>query len=396
MAGPLWSCPAVIVLIVLAVALHLGHPLISNLRCSSSGRFRLGRRPFYHHRVMYSTTEDVISERPIVNNGTPHTEASRAKISAANKGKKPWNVGKQHSEETKRRIAEKTKEAMDKRKLDQAMALGFTVEEFDAKKIEDRKEKKRIKDATKVKGLTDDGRRRLSEGLKKRWENPEFRKAYLESTKGNRNHSDETRARISLAIKQKWMDEEYRAKINRYTPSADVRERISQTLKARWESPEFRDMMMNRSTVRTDAWRAQLSEKIRLKWEDPEYRGAVMHGIQNANRKNRTVTYRLRPESAGAAAKRMALEVRKKQRAAAAAEKERDRHRREMLRAAKTLAKRQQLELGVLVDGKSIKELLGKELWFEEKVRKWAEWVGGFLSGWVGMGVGRMNGRRRK
>ena len=42
--------------------------------------------------------------------GFPHTEESKAKISAANKGKTPWNAGKKHSEETKRRIAEKTRE----------------------------------------------------------------------------------------------------------------------------------------------------------------------------------------------------------------------------------------------------------------------------------------------
>jgi hypothetical protein len=44
--------------------------------------------------------------------GHPHTNESKAKISAANKGKTPWNVGRQHSEETKRKIAEKTREAI--------------------------------------------------------------------------------------------------------------------------------------------------------------------------------------------------------------------------------------------------------------------------------------------
>jgi NUMOD3 motif len=56
--------------------------------------------------------------------GHPHSDESKARISAANKGKVPWNVGKKHSEETKMRIAEKTKEAMLKRRVAAALELG--------------------------------------------------------------------------------------------------------------------------------------------------------------------------------------------------------------------------------------------------------------------------------
>ena len=41
--------------------------------------------------------------------GRQHTAESRAKISAANKGRTPWNAGKQHSDETRQRIAEGTR-----------------------------------------------------------------------------------------------------------------------------------------------------------------------------------------------------------------------------------------------------------------------------------------------
>ena len=44
-----------------------------------------------------------------INGGHRHSDASKRKISAANKGKKPWNVGKAHTLETKRRISERTK-----------------------------------------------------------------------------------------------------------------------------------------------------------------------------------------------------------------------------------------------------------------------------------------------
>ena len=51
--------------------------------------------------------------------GRLHTPESRAKISAANKGRLPWNTGRQHSEETRRRIAEGTRLAA-KRKQEAA------------------------------------------------------------------------------------------------------------------------------------------------------------------------------------------------------------------------------------------------------------------------------------
>ena len=54
--------------------------------------------------------------------GRPHTVSSRAAISAANKGKTPWNVGKQHSEETRRRIDEGTRKAMARKAEEKRLA----------------------------------------------------------------------------------------------------------------------------------------------------------------------------------------------------------------------------------------------------------------------------------
>ncbi|GAB0493136.1 hypothetical protein MMPV_004409 [Pyropia vietnamensis] len=44
--------------------------------------------------------------------GRKHTDTTRAKISAANRGRVPWNKGRQHSEETRARIAAATRAAM--------------------------------------------------------------------------------------------------------------------------------------------------------------------------------------------------------------------------------------------------------------------------------------------
>lgn len=51
-------------------------------------------------------------EETVFRVGMPHTNETRKKISAANKGKVPWNKGRKHSEETKRKIAEATRRAM--------------------------------------------------------------------------------------------------------------------------------------------------------------------------------------------------------------------------------------------------------------------------------------------
>ena len=96
--------------------------------------------------------------------GHAHSDISKAKISAANKGKVPWNVGKKHSEETKARIAEKTKEAMLKRRVTKALAEGFSsLEAYEEKKKEDKLAIKLEKDKSKVKGLTEAGRKRISD-----------------------------------------------------------------------------------------------------------------------------------------------------------------------------------------------------------------------------------------
>lgn len=96
--------------------------------------------------------------------GHPHSDSSKAKISAANKGKVPWNVGKKHSEETRLRIAEKTKEAMLKRRVQKALELGFeSLEAHEEQKKKDKILLKIEKDKTKVKGLTNEGRKKISD-----------------------------------------------------------------------------------------------------------------------------------------------------------------------------------------------------------------------------------------
>jgi len=68
-------------------------------------------------------TMETNTREGIMSRGHPHTEQSRMKISQANKGKTPWNIGKKHSEETKRKIAVKTREAYLRRKEAEEMRI---------------------------------------------------------------------------------------------------------------------------------------------------------------------------------------------------------------------------------------------------------------------------------
>ena len=95
-------------------------------------------------------------------------------------GKTPWNAGKQHSEETKQRIAAKTREAMLKKKMVKALELGMTVEDYELHKKKKPSKAKIIinadgKEEFVKKGLTEEGRKRISESLKNRWKDPAYR-----------------------------------------------------------------------------------------------------------------------------------------------------------------------------------------------------------------------------
>ena len=86
-----------------------------HLALASRGATRLlvcAQRP----AALVMETMETQTRKVVEIKGHPHTEESRMKISRANKGKKPWIVGKKHSEETKRKIALKTREAYLRRK----------------------------------------------------------------------------------------------------------------------------------------------------------------------------------------------------------------------------------------------------------------------------------------
>ena len=160
------------------------------------------------------TTTFVNSEdipRPTEAGGYSHTSASKAKISAANKGKTPWNKGKARSEEVKQRIAEGVRRKNRERFLLKLQEMGITEEEYEAKK----KEERRIKDAERRARKTENGgyrpteetKAKISKILKEKFANGEIKKReYKGPFRKGFTHSEETRAKISQTLKKKWAE----------------------------------------------------------------------------------------------------------------------------------------------------------------------------------------------
>jgi len=219
--------------------------------------------------------------------------------------------------------------------------------------------------------LTDEGRKRISESLKKRWSDPEYRKSYSIIHSGKRNHSESTRARISEAIKAKWQDETYRTKVCLHVPSPEIRAKISASLKAKWQDDDFREKMKNNTFQRTEEWRQLLSDKMRLKWNEPDYRIAVSSGLR-ASFSNRTRTEfdeNGQPivKAKKSKSKSKDSELRREQLLAVKADrKEREIARRLAIKEAKAKTKSESNQK----NKRSLKDLLGGEFWFEEKMKR--------------------------
>ena len=175
--------------------------------------------------------------------------------------------------------------------------------------------------------------------------------------RGNRNHSEATREKISEAIKKKWLDIDYRS-IERKPPNEEVRARISAALKSKWEQPQYRERMRNSSYTRTDAWRAVVSQKVKDKWKDPVYKEAVTSALrkhfdmlrssENSTSSSDSKRRRKVSPSQSLLRRREIAAMQKAKKFAIKTAKEAVRNRTENL---------------------DLKSLLGKDIWFEEKVR---------------------------
>ena len=241
--------------------------------------------------------------RPTANGGFTHTNESKAKISAANKGKTPWNKGKARSEETRARIAEGVRRRNRERFLAKLAEEGITEEEYNERKKAERRKKDAERRARKTaKGgytPTEETKRKISRVLKEKYASGEVKRKPRSpsSIRKGFKHSEETKQKIRESLRRKWAeDSEYRELMTNKTVASgvvgdSVRKRISETLKKKWADPEFRSKMMEKFATRkpkegkrNDEHRRKISEAMKRKWADETYRRRATEGMAKGRR----------------------------------------------------------------------------------------------------------------
>ena len=236
--------------------------------------------------------------KPTANGGYSHTAASRAKIGAANKGKTPWNKGKERSEAVRARISAGVKAANRARFLKKLEEQGITEEEYNEQKKEEKRQREAERRARKTaKGgyrPTEETREKISKVLKEKYSKGEIKRKPRDPATVRRGftHSEETRRKISESLKNRWKnDPEYREKMKAKAAAANTddatRQRISESLRKKWQDPEFRNQMMEKMSSRrkptgphNDAHREKISMAMRAKWQDEEYRQKTVSAIR--------------------------------------------------------------------------------------------------------------------
>jgi NUMOD3 motif len=243
-----------------------------------------------------NSTQDI--PLPTENGGYTHTSLSKAKISAANKGKTPWNKGKSRSIEEKERIAAGVRARNRERFLEKLEVMGLTEEQYEQKKREERNKKATERRSRKTENggyrPTEETKHKISQILKEKWASGEIARHRTDPSKirSGFKHSEETKAKISESLKQKWSsDTTYRENmINKTTTSnsnGEMRQKVSETLKAKWKDPEFRERMMekirsrkNSALERNEEYRRKISEAMKIKWQDDNYRNRTVTSIR--------------------------------------------------------------------------------------------------------------------
>ena len=238
--------------------------------------------------------------QPTANGGYTHTDVSRAKISAANKGKTPWNKGKPRSPEVKARIAAGVRARNRQVFLKKLEDMGITEEEYEAKKKEEKRKKEADRRARKTANggyrPTEETKKKISRILKEKHAKGEVKKrAKTDPSKVRKGftHSAETRRKISESLRKRWQnDKSFQKKMKDSITSRETsRKRISESLKKKWQDPEFRKDMMEKMAKRKsgknamsydEEHRKKISEAMKRKWKDASYREKTLSSIKKS------------------------------------------------------------------------------------------------------------------
>lgn len=265
----------------------------------------LSSSPLNGQSASNSSSSSAVPDVPIPteNGGYSHTLASKAKISAANKGNTPWNKGRTRSPEERARIAAGVRAKNRERFLQKIAALNMTEAEWNAQKAEEKRVRQAERDARRTeKGgyrPTNETRQKISRILKEKHARGEVKRSVVHPSKVRRGftHSEETRRKISESLRKRWAtDEDYRQNMVEKNTKSNTREetrrKISESLRQKWQDPEFRQNMMvkitNRaSTEHDESHRERISQAMKRKWQDEEYRRKTLESIAKRKKKRR-------------------------------------------------------------------------------------------------------------
>eukprot|EP01040_Poterioochromonas_malhamensis_P000644 gene644-687_t len=179
---------------------------------------------FFTTQGLFNSTNDSGINSPITsptiditsNKTTPkktyfhHPPEIRQKISDANKGRAPWNVGKQHSEETRRKIAQRNTEIAYQRKIEQAKELNITLEEFELLRKRRNRESSRERKREQLRQLSRlNSNNSYSNNNINRNGNSNsngYNNDYPRFSRKGFSHSEETRKLLSEKTKQLWQE----------------------------------------------------------------------------------------------------------------------------------------------------------------------------------------------
>ncbi|GKZ01076.1 hypothetical protein MPSEU_001059200 [Mayamaea pseudoterrestris] len=252
-----------------------------------------------HHSFISHTLQlpDNDIARPTPNGGFTHTTASRAKISAANRGKVPWNKGKERSPETRAKIAAGVQARNRQRFLAKLQALGLTEKEYELQQQQEEERKKQASLARRTKNggyiPTKETKQKISRILKEKYAKNEIRPRNVTHVRRGFTHTEETRRKISESLRKRWnTDQSYRENMVKKAKTGssnatDTRRRISETLRAKWQDPEFRAIMVAKMANRKrnigisldETHRRKISEAMKAKWQDEVYRAKTLESI---------------------------------------------------------------------------------------------------------------------
>eukprot|EP00188_Purpureofilum_apyrenoidigerum_P002918 Plantae.Rhodophyta-Purpureofilum_apyrenoidigerum.ctg2967.p2 GENE.Plantae.Rhodophyta-Purpureofilum_apyrenoidigerum.ctg2967~~Plantae.Rhodophyta-Purpureofilum_apyrenoidigerum.ctg2967.p2 ORF type:complete len:500 (+),score=108.25 Plantae.Rhodophyta-Purpureofilum_apyrenoidigerum.ctg2967:179-1678(+) len=189
--------------------------------------------------------------------GKKHRKETKDKISRANKGNTPWNKGKQHSEETRRKIAERTRAAMLRPEMREKMRRLNVGRKHDMETK--RKIKVKIQESNTLKAFRD--------GVKLKKGKPQFSMAVSKYTSGPVpfEYSTSMKEKLNSYINVQLGDKGFISKLNSMYEG---------------ESSAAQGGTHRQPRKLTDETRRKLSQRIREMWADPAYRERVVDGMR--------------------------------------------------------------------------------------------------------------------